>query len=597
MPDPPPNEPPLTELLLALHEVTTALARAQDFDALCRLAVELAVERLGFERVGIWFLTPGRDEVTGSFGVDEKGAIRDERGARLRLRPESNETAMMKTRRHETLLRVTPLFNHRGETIGHGHHAYAALWNGEDTIGYVTVDNLFTGRPVTETGMQLLGLFASVLGHLCTLKRTEAALRASSERAAAFQALGRKLNASSSPEEAARTILDVADRLIGWDACWLEMWDSEKEPSHTVLLVDLMDGERRELPGPTPRTAMSERARERAAGGSQLVLRRRGEVDPTRLPLGDESRQSASLMFTPICSHGQNVGLLSIQSYTFDAYGPADLSLLAALAEYCGEALQRTRAEAMRDRMEERLRQAQRMESVGQLAGGIAHYYNNLVAVINGYSELLVARGETDPWRLDALQNIQTAGQRIADLTQQLLAFARKQILLQRKIELNSLIQADLTALEGRLGSGIRLETRLEPDLPSIRADPDQVLLMLHNILQNARDAMPEGGTVTLSTSTVREDASDSQREEGAAPGLRVVVTVSDTGHGMASDTMSRAFEPFFTTREVGQGTGLGLATVFGIMQQHGGLATIASDPGAGTTVSLSFPSEEPLQR
>jgi len=244
-----------------------------------------------------------------------------------------------------------------------------------------------------------------------------------------------------------------------------------------------------------------------------------------------------------------------------------------------------------RRRLEEQLLQARKMEAVGRLAGGVAHDFNNLLTVINGHSRMLLAKLDLrDPLR-KGLEEIRKAGDRAAELTQQLLALSRKQVLHPQVLDLNHIV-ADMEGLvRGLLGPDVELHTSLEPALGTARADPVQLQQVLLNLAVNARDAMPAGGTLTIETRNVELAEGQPGAPAGLGPGRYVRLSVGDTGHGMDDETLRRVFEPFFTTKESGKGTGLGLATVYGIVQQSGGVIEVRSEPGQGTTFHLYLPS------
>jgi PAS domain S-box-containing protein len=243
-----------------------------------------------------------------------------------------------------------------------------------------------------------------------------------------------------------------------------------------------------------------------------------------------------------------------------------------------------------RKMLEEQLRQAQKMEAIGQLAGGIAHDFNNLLTTVLGYSDMAIRQlSHENPVRAE-IEEIRRAGERAANLTRQLLAFGRKQIFDPRVLDVNSLI-ADSSRMLGRLiGEPIRLVTQLEPELGSVRADPGQLEQVLVNLVVNARDAMPQGGTLTIRTSNADVDESSSRFHYGVTPGRWVAVTVTDTGIGIDPDSQSRLFEPFFSTKDRPAGAGLGLATVYGIVNQSGGQIFCASEPGQGATFAVYLP-------
>jgi signal transduction histidine kinase/ActR/RegA family two-component response regulator len=241
--------------------------------------------------------------------------------------------------------------------------------------------------------------------------------------------------------------------------------------------------------------------------------------------------------------------------------------------------------------LEDQLRQAQKMESVGRLAGGVAHDFNNLLTVINGYSDfLLKGLKAPDPLRAYANQ-IREAGERAASLTKQLLAFSRKQVIEPRVLDLNMTIRESAPMLQRLIGEDIVLETHLDGSLGQIMADPDQIHQVIMNLAVNARDAMPDGGAFDIETVDVELGKEDSTViHHDAIPGCYVLMAVTDTGHGIEETIRKEIFEPFFTTKQVGKGTGLGLSTVYGIIRQNGGWIDVWSEVGVGTTFKIYFP-------
>ncbi len=245
---------------------------------------------------------------------------------------------------------------------------------------------------------------------------------------------------------------------------------------------------------------------------------------------------------------------------------------------------------SVRKRAEDQLHQSQKMEAVGHLAGGIAHEFNNYLAIVMGYTELL--ERETvgnDSLRL-SLSEIKGASQKVASLTRQLLAFSRKQVIEPREVDLNATVWETHKLLRRLIPASIDLVPKLQGDLGKVKADPAQVQQILINLVINARDSLPEGGQIVIETAEVELDEEYASRQLEVQPGQYVMLSVTDTGIGMDRETLSHIFEPFFTTKEEGKGTGLGLSTTYGIVKQSGGHLTVASVPGKGSTFRIYLP-------
>src|SRR2546428_2007652 len=240
--------------------------------------------------------------------------------------------------------------------------------------------------------------------------------------------------------------------------------------------------------------------------------------------------------------------------------------------------------------MERQIRGIQKFEAIGQLAGGIAHDFNNVIGAIHGWAEIGLDQPGGSPSAYEHFRKIRDQADRAAGLTRQLLAFARRQILEPRDVNLNQTVETILSFVEKIIGSDIELKVLLAPDLATIRADASQIEQVLMNLCLNARDAMPEGGHLTIETGLAEFNEEYCRLHIYAIPGQYVALNVSDNGVGMDTATRERIFEPFFTTKELGKGTGLGLATVYGIVRQSGGNIWVESEPGKGSTFRIYFP-------
>jgi PAS domain S-box-containing protein len=246
--------------------------------------------------------------------------------------------------------------------------------------------------------------------------------------------------------------------------------------------------------------------------------------------------------------------------------------------------------EMEKSQLEEKFQQSQKMEAVGRLAGGIAHDLNNLMTPVLGYGELLLEDLDSGDARRENVEQIVLAGRRASDLVRQLLAFSRKQVLEFKPLNLNETIAGFERLLRRTIREDIAIRFIPDPGIPSIRGDVGQLQQALMNLVVNAQDAMPDGGTLTIETSVTELDEECALVHQDVVPGRYVLLAISDTGHGMDSETQARIFEPFFTTKGMGKGTGLGLATTFGIVQQHGGNIWVYSEPGRGATFKIHLP-------
>ena len=707
------------------------------------------------------------------------------------------------------------------------HTTNVRLWNSQALDLEVSNSFIELGRQ----GKMLLSIFRDISER----KRAEL-------RVAAFAALGQRLSTAQTAKEAGTIIVEVADQLLGWDACSFALYSPLDDKVIDVMNLDLVDGQRVFVPPGCDRTSPSPRARQVIAEGGQLILKE----DPAQMldngvPFGNTARPSASLLYVPIRNGKDVTGILSIQSYTPNAYSPHSLETLQALADHCGAALDRIRAEealrssqaqlqlqfdrmpiaciswtpefrvaswnpaaekifgfsaeeargkhpfelivpkeaqpqvaevfrslldggvdapsvnknqtkdgrtiicdwtntplrgpdgkaigllsmahdvteriqaeeslrvseehfrsvwersidgmrltdregrilavneafcrlvklpreklvgqpfsvaykghgpddgmdvyhhrfdtgtiiprmtarvqfwnseeldleisssfielgrqgkmvlaifrdvSERKQLEQQLRQSQKMEAIGQLAGGVAHDFNNLLAVIRGNAELVLMGDDQLGGRTgDCIKQVVAAADRAANLTRQLLAFSRKQVMQSQSLNLNDVIGNLTKMLKRIIGEDIQLQCSYAARLPFVQADVGMLEQVLVNLVVNARDAMPKGGQLLVTTEKTAVDAAYAKAHPESRPGDFVSLSVSDTGTGIAPENLSRIFEPFFTTKAVGKGTGLGLATVYGIVKQHQGWIEVASQLGVGTTFRIFLPASDP---
>jgi signal transduction histidine kinase/DNA-binding response OmpR family regulator len=304
-----------------------------------------------------------------------------------------------------------------------------------------------------------------------------------------------------------------------------------------------------------------------------------------------EDQDICSILIVPIFVGQEWWGLIGFdECFNEREWYAAEIDAVKIAGSTLGAAIQRKRTEEALQKSEEQLQQSQKMEAIGTLAGGIAHDFNNLLTAILGNTQLALRKLQPDDPSQLRLVEVEKAGNRATSLTRQLLAFSRRQRLERRTINLNETIQEIMGLLQRIIGEDVEVHMKAAPDLSAVFADPAQIEQVVMNLGVNARDAMPQGGQLTIETSNAELDESYQRKYPYVQPGKYVQIRVSDNGVGMDEVTQGRIFEPFFTTKEVGKGTGLGLAMVYGIVKQHDGHINVYSEVGQGTTFKIFLP-------
>ena len=337
------------------------------------------------------------------------------------------------------------------------------------------------------------------------------------------------------------------------------------------------------------------------AAGMSRWIRRFEEGDAvygpvTQLPKEErdllQAQEIRSVAAVPVHVGGELWGMLVLDDCVDDrAWSPAEIEALRAAAGALGAAVQRRQTEEELTEREQELRQSQKLEAIGRLAGGVAHDFNNMLTAIQGFATLLKGQIPEDDAARGYLEEILRAAGRSATLTRQLLAFSRKQVMRPKVLDLNDTIGNMEAMLQRLLGETVTLQTSLGGDLMKAKLDPGQIEQVIMNLCVNARDAMPNGGSLAIATRNVSANGEVIATDDGALPpGDYVELSVADSGIGLDPEIRDRIFEPFFTTKNTGEGTGLGLATVYGIVNQSHGSIAVESEPGAGTTFRIYFP-------
>lgn len=522
--------------LQTMLALTNSLSLAQSQDSLCFQAVQEGRTQLGFDRLAIW-LAGEENEALGTWGTDENGGIRDEHNFRVNVSPRSLMGLAKTGQQRIVVKRNASLLNHKAEPIGQGDAAIAALWDGSRVIGCLCADNLLQSIPWSAQDSELLTLYADALGHLITRRQMTESLQESEAR---FRHI-----ADSAPVMIFMTDIEGACNFVNQG--FLDFIGAPVEMIFGYHWADFIH--------PDDRSKALENC-----------------IDAMR------AQQLCRLEYRMKRADG---------TYRFlQAIGTPRYSSSGDYMGYIGSLVDITDIKAMQAQMAA----AGKMESLGRLAGGIAHDFNNLLTVIIGFTELMEEQPTVIGELQDMLNNISMAAKRASELTKQLLMYARRQMVEFSSVDINQLVWEFKPLLQHALGEKYKLIETLAPGLPPARTNAGQIEQVLMNLVLNARDAMSNGGSIYLETSSVSLDEAYVASHVGVQPGNYILFSITDTGIGISRDLQERIFEPFFTTKEVGRGTGLGLATCYGIVKQSKGNIWVYSEPGMGATFKVYLP-------
>jgi PAS domain S-box-containing protein len=558
----------LVERMAVVHGISLDLAKCWSVDDLCRKAVELAHEKLGFERLGIWFISADETRQQGSFGVDETGEIRDERGIEVGIDPDlcrlqSEQIPYFQEDHH-------PLVNHLGNVVGYGPYVVAALWDGHRIMGSISVDTFLSGKPIPQLDCEILCMFARVVAHLYTLKQTEELLYESRQNLAHAQKIAQVGN----------WVYDYRTGKLSWSDELYEIFGISPPQSIETSLTPL----------PTQ------------TDSQEVFHAFYQQIHPEDLPQIRVIFEAARIERKPFdCEfrfYGKNQEVRHAQAIaeiTGDgaSYHQKMLGIIQDITD-------RIRAEEERKSIEEQLQHTQKLESLGVLAGGIAHDFNNLLMAILGNADLALMTLPPSAAIRENLVQIEKASRSAADLTRQMLAYAGKGKFLVENISLSNLITEMKGFLEASVSKASSLYFNLGENLPAIQADMAQVRQVVMNLVLNASEALQgNDGMIVVTTGLLDyqgEDEFESTAQEKSvrfaegdlSKGPYVYLEVSDTGCGMDEEVRRKIFDPFFTTKFTGRG--LGLAAVLGIVRGHRGMIHLKTEVNRGTTFRVLFP-------
>ena len=468
------------------------------------------------------------------------------------------------------------------------------------TVGILVVQHYETEQVYTQQDIDFLSSVGGQIALAIERKRGEQALQEANQRAITdYERLLQRLTTLAASFGTARDLTTICRALHSFsmastpcNGMFVSSYDAAREERTAIYAssegveVSVSD---------LQLTLSSDSLHTRAIATGEVVI----EDDLRALMIGEPGVNVGfnmdpclprSSLVAPMLMKGVVIGAVEIQSTELAAFRQPHVTAMQMAANLAATAIENVRLLEVERENEEQLRQSQKMEAVGQLAGGIAHDFNNLLTVITGYSEITLSRLEPNSPVRKNLEEIKKAGVRAASLTRQLLAFSRKQVLQAKVLDINSVVSEMDKMLRRLIGENIELLTLLTPDLGRVKADPSQIEQVLMNLVVNARDALADGGKLTIETANVYLDDDYVAKHALVQRGPYVLLAVSDTGTGMDAAIQERIFDPFFTTKELDKGTGLGLSTVYGVVKQSGGNISVYSEVGKGTSFKVYLP-------